>query len=308
MPRNLQLDETRRVGWWLCRVARCGCAELVRFGCGIRGLGGPSVWPMTSSATTKTARRAAREATIAAQEEIGRRTRANMDDLAVFFSARQRADAVDDWLTERVEALRVQAEARRADQRRQCGAALGAMRDRGESVRDIARMADISDKAVRELIRAAGHPAQDAIPAMPAHTKGCVEGNGQHVADGADTAVGPMAMRLGRGAKRCRESSAEVCRGCGWLRRRWGAPPPAARRRPACSGAAAAGVGSLRSGSRAIAGRFRRQRARMTCRRRWARRRPAALWRTGPGRAIPCSAPGRRGPATGRRAPRRWVR
>jgi hypothetical protein len=53
---------------------------------------------MASSATTKAARRAAREATIAAQEEIAR---ANMDDLTVFFSARQRADAVDDWLTER---------------------------------------------------------------------------------------------------------------------------------------------------------------------------------------------------------------
>jgi hypothetical protein len=71
------------------------------------------------------------------------------------------------------------------------------MQDRGESVRDIARMAGISDKAVRELIRAAGHPAQDHIPAMPANTKGGVEGNGQHVAGGADTAVGPMGDEAG---------------------------------------------------------------------------------------------------------------
>jgi hypothetical protein len=78
---------------------------------------------MASSATTKAARRGARDATIAAQGEIARRTRANMDDLTVFFSARQRVDAVDDWLAERVEALRVQADARRADQRRQCGGA-----------------------------------------------------------------------------------------------------------------------------------------------------------------------------------------
>jgi hypothetical protein len=187
----------RRVGWWLCRVARCGCAKLVRFGCGIRGLDGLSVWPMTSSATTKAARRAARDATIAAQAEIGRRTRANKDDLTLFFSARQRADAVDEWLTERVEALRVQAEARRVDQRRHCGVALRAMHDRGESVRDIARMAGISHKAVRELTRTAGNPAQDDIPAMPAHTKGGVEGNGQKVAGGTDTAVGPMGDEAG---------------------------------------------------------------------------------------------------------------
>ena len=58
-------------------------------------------------------------------------------------------------------------------------------------------MAGNSDRAVRELIRAAGHPAQDDIPAMPAHTKGGVEGNGQHVAGGADTAVGPMGDEAG---------------------------------------------------------------------------------------------------------------
>ena len=151
---------------------------------------------MASSATTKAARRAAREATIAAQEEIGRRTRANMADLTVFFSARQRADAVDDWLRERVEALRAQAEGRRADQRRQCGVALRAIRDRGESVRDIA-LAGISDKAVRELIRAAGHPVQDDISAMPANTNGGVEGNGQRVVGRADTAVESMGDEAG---------------------------------------------------------------------------------------------------------------
>jgi len=61
---------------------------------------------MASSATTKAARQAAREATIAAQQAVAARTRANMDDLTVFFSARQRADAVDDWFAERVAALK----------------------------------------------------------------------------------------------------------------------------------------------------------------------------------------------------------
>jgi DNA-binding NarL/FixJ family response regulator len=116
---------------------------------------------MASSATTKAARRAARDATIAAQEAVAQRTRANMDNLTVFFSARERDDAVDDWLKERVEALNMQADQRRAGQLRECGVALRAMKERGESVRDIARMAGISEKTVRELIRSstAGAPA-----------------------------------------------------------------------------------------------------------------------------------------------------
>ena len=44
---------------------------------------------------------------------------------------------------------------RRAGQRRECGVALAGMRGRGESIRDIARMAGIGEKTVRELIRAA---------------------------------------------------------------------------------------------------------------------------------------------------------
>ena len=103
----------------------------------------------------KAARKAAREAAFAAQQEIARRARANTEDLTVFFSARRRAEAVDGWLDERVAALQEQAEARRAEQLRQCGAALGAMRRRGETVREIARMAQLGEKTVREMIRAA---------------------------------------------------------------------------------------------------------------------------------------------------------
>jgi hypothetical protein len=67
---------------------------------------GLSVWGMASSATTKAARRAAREAVVAAQADLARRNRANMDDLAVFLSARHRADAVDDWFKDRVAVLK----------------------------------------------------------------------------------------------------------------------------------------------------------------------------------------------------------
>jgi hypothetical protein len=104
---------------------------------------------MASGATTKAARRAAREAVVAAQADLARRNRANMDDLAVFLSARQRADAVGEWFNERVAALKAQADERRAGQ-------LRAMKARGESIRDIARMAGIGEKMVRELIRSAG--------------------------------------------------------------------------------------------------------------------------------------------------------
>jgi hypothetical protein len=124
---------------------------------------------MASGATTKAARRAARAAAVAAQEELARRTRANMEDLAVFFSARERADSVEEWLAERVGALQSQAAQRRDGHRRQCGIALRSMRDRGESVRDIARMAGVEEKVVRDLIRAAGATsspvtAPDALP------------------------------------------------------------------------------------------------------------------------------------------------
>jgi hypothetical protein len=111
---------------------------------------------MASGATTNAARRAARAAAVAAQEELARRTRANMEDLALFFSARERVDKVDEWLAERMGGLQDQAAQRRAEQYRLCGAALRSMRDRGESLRDVARMTGVGEKVVRELIRAAG--------------------------------------------------------------------------------------------------------------------------------------------------------
>lgn len=82
-----------------------------------------------------------------------RRTKANVEDLASFFDARDRVDAVEGWLSERQQALAEQAARRRRAHRVRCGAALRAMRDRGESIREIARMAGISEKVVRELIR-----------------------------------------------------------------------------------------------------------------------------------------------------------
>lgn len=120
---------------------------------------------MGNGVVSKAARKAARVAASAAAEELARRTRANMEDLATFFSAREREEAVEGWLAEKLGGLREQAGARRGEQRRQCGAALGAMRDRGESVREIARMAGVSENTVRELIRAAKQAPMPAVVA-----------------------------------------------------------------------------------------------------------------------------------------------
>lgn len=119
---------------------------------------------MANTVISKQARRAAREAASAAQNDLVRRTRANVEDLGRFFSARERVEAVDGWLEARQQVLREDAERRRGAQRVVCGQALAAMRDRGESLREIARMADVSEKQARELIREAEAAAENATP------------------------------------------------------------------------------------------------------------------------------------------------
>jgi hypothetical protein len=81
------------------------------------------------------------------------RSARNADDLAVFYSSQERLDAVDDWLASKMVALREQAEVKRTEHRRAAGAALKALRDRGETVRDIGRLAGVTEKSARELIR-----------------------------------------------------------------------------------------------------------------------------------------------------------
>ena len=56
---------------------------------------------MGNQAVSKAARRAARVAAAAAADEVMARTKANVEDLASFFDARDRAEAVDEWLSER---------------------------------------------------------------------------------------------------------------------------------------------------------------------------------------------------------------
>lgn len=102
---------------------------------------------------SKSAVRAAREAVKASQRELLERVARNADDLAVFFSSRERLDAVDDWLEAKAASLKEQAEGKRAEHRRAAGLAVVALRDRGETLRDITRLTGVSEKALRELIR-----------------------------------------------------------------------------------------------------------------------------------------------------------
>jgi hypothetical protein len=111
---------------------------------------------------SKSAVRAAREAVKASQKEVLERAARNAEDLAVFFSSRERLDAVDDWLETKAAGLKEQAEGKRAEHRRTAGQAVTALRDRGETLRDITRLTGVSEKALRELIRFAESTATDA--------------------------------------------------------------------------------------------------------------------------------------------------
>jgi hypothetical protein len=102
---------------------------------------------------TKAGLKAARDAVQAAQREVAERTQRNAEDLATYFSAQERLAGVDDWLAGRVVSLKDLATMRQLRERCSAGAALKAMRDRGESVREIGRLAGIGEKTVRELIR-----------------------------------------------------------------------------------------------------------------------------------------------------------
>lgn len=102
---------------------------------------------------SKSAVRAAREAVRASQKEVLERAARNAEDLAVFFSSQERLDGVDDWLEAKIAGVRVQAEGKRAEHRRAAGLALAALRDRGETMRDMARLTGVGEKALRELMR-----------------------------------------------------------------------------------------------------------------------------------------------------------
>jgi hypothetical protein len=129
---------------------------------------------MATTTSAKAARKAARESALEANAELARRTKLNVDDLTTFFASMSRADSVEDWLNEKIAALKEQAAKRRDAERRQAGVALGAMRERGEQVRDVARLARISEKQVRDLIRHAEAVAEAEVDVHDAAVDGSI--------------------------------------------------------------------------------------------------------------------------------------
>ncbi|MCV7174558.1 MULTISPECIES: hypothetical protein [Mycolicibacterium] len=112
---------------------------------------------------SKSAVRAAREAVKASQKEVLERAARNAEDLAVFFSSRERLDAVDEWLEAKTAGLKKQAEGKRAEHRRTAGQAVVALRNRGQTLRDIAGLTGVSGKVLRELIRSAESTAPNDL-------------------------------------------------------------------------------------------------------------------------------------------------
>ncbi|OBJ81291.1 hypothetical protein A9W97_26015 [Mycobacterium gordonae] len=161
---------------------------------------------MANTVISKQARRAAREAASAAQDDVVRRTRANVEDLGRYFSARERVEAVDGWLAARQQVLREDADRRRGAQRVVCGQALAAMRDRGEPLREIARMAKLSEKQARELIREAEAAGQNATPAA-----GEESATAAQPPAGDDAAAQPAAVPAG-GAVEANGAAADAIR------------------------------------------------------------------------------------------------
>jgi hypothetical protein len=149
---------------------------------------------------------------VAAQEELARRTRANAGDLVAFFSAKQRADEVDEWLQDRVKALHAQAEKRRAEEHQRCGAALRAIRARGESLVEITRITGIQQRAVRDLIKLAEQSPAAPDEKSPAGGIATRELHQHRVATEADgrtrTAVGADSTAVNEATESIAETSA----------------------------------------------------------------------------------------------------
>ena len=121
-----------------------------------KGTSGPKVWRMGGSTRKVDARKAARRAQASALAAAAERARLNVEDLATFFAARSRADDVDEWFLHQEARLRAEAEHRRCAHRRAAGAALRAIRERGETTKSVAVLAGVSETVVRGFIKEAG--------------------------------------------------------------------------------------------------------------------------------------------------------
>ncbi|MCX2931733.1 hypothetical protein ORI20_15735 [Mycobacterium sp. CVI_P3] len=98
-------------------------------------------------------RRKVRDAQAQANRERLKRESANREDMVAFLVAEQKLSAVSQWEAERHAQARLEAEQRRAEQRLEGARALARMRDRGETVADIAQLGGRSVKLVRKYLK-----------------------------------------------------------------------------------------------------------------------------------------------------------
>jgi hypothetical protein len=129
------------------------------------------------------ARKLVRDAQAKEREERVQREKDNVEDMAVFLLSRDRLAAVDAWEAERVAQVGAEAAQRREEQRHAAAGAAARMRERGETVSAIAKLANAGESEVRSFLKLAS-------------ARG--EANNKHVAGpGAGVASAPVSDSLG---------------------------------------------------------------------------------------------------------------
>ena len=139
-------------------------------------------------------RRKVRDAQAQVNRERLKRESDNREDMVAFLVAEQKLSAVSEWEAERHAQVRLEADQRRAEQRLEGARALVRMRDRGETVADIAQLGGCSVKLVRRYLK----ELRSAAP-----VSGTASGNGARAlgSDGAAVASDVSQVQLGGGGE-----------------------------------------------------------------------------------------------------------
>src|SRR4029077_2049942 len=98
-------------------------------------------------------RRKVRDAQAQVNRERLKRESDNREDMVAFLVAEQKLSALSEWEAERHAHVRLEADQRRAEQRLEGARALARMRDRGQTVADIAGLGACSGNLVRRYLK-----------------------------------------------------------------------------------------------------------------------------------------------------------
>lgn len=128
---------------------------------------------MANKKTMEEARKEARERLVQASQDRATRERLAINDAAAIVRARTRCDEVGQWHTNRLADLAAEADRKRLEHDKEGAAAVGRMRDRGETVAMIALLAGITEGEVRKYIRL----AKALLPSEPELTTDALGGD-----------------------------------------------------------------------------------------------------------------------------------